>query len=126
MKRYLLLVAIFALSCAHAPTSLSPIGARYYQADRGIVAIGTVQHTAIELNKVQVCNPTCHALVSDANTKTVIDVATATITTIKTAPDGWKAAVSAGIDQIILKLDASGKQELDAYLQAAKTIVNTF
>ena len=63
------LTLALSLGCTHAPPSLSPAGARLYQANEVVVAIGTLQHAAIELNKVQVCPTpaTCHPLLIDAH-----------------------------------------------------------
>ena len=76
MKRILItLTLIGALGCASkAPPSLSPAGVVVWQANEVAVAIGLVQTGAINLNKVQVCDPTpCHPLLSDANTRIVVD-----------------------------------------------------
>lgn len=116
-------VLALSLSCSHPPVSLSPAGARLYQANEVVVAIGTLQHAAIELNKTQVCNPPpCHALLADANTRIVVDAVADGLTTIKATPDGWKAATSVLLDRITARLDAAGKTELAGYVQAVKTI----
>lgn len=125
MKTVLLcLVLALSIGCTHAPPSLSPAGARVYQANEVVVAIGTLQHAAIELNKTQVCPTpaTCHPLLLDANTKVVVDASTAALTTIKATPDGWKAAASALLTQITTRLDAAGKTQLSAYVQVVTQI----
>lgn len=118
------LVLLALTGCTHAPPSLSPAGARLYQANEVVVAIGTLQHAAIELNKVQVCPApaTCHSLLIDANTKVVVDASTAALTTIKATPDGWKAAASALLTQVTARLDAAGKTQLAAYVQVVSQI----
>lgn len=125
-------LTLITASCAKAPSSLTPVGVKYYQANRGVVAAGTLQHVAIELNKVQVCptppatTPACHPLLSEANTRIVGDATSSAITVMRQAPDGWKPTLDAALTQISSKLDAAGKQELAAYLDAARAIVNSF
>jgi len=122
-------MALYALipACAKTPPSLSPTGTRFYQADRGVVAIGTVQHVAIDLNRIQVCDPQpCHALLSDQNTRIVVDATTTALTTIKAAPSGWAAAATTALERLAAQLDEAGKKELAAYLDAARQIVTTF
>lgn len=127
MKRLLFILAILIASCAKPPTSLSPLGAKYYQADRGVVAIGTLQHAAIQLNKVQVCDPApCHALLSDNNTRMVVDATTTALTTMRATPTGWAAAVNAALTGITSQLDDAGKKELSVYLDSVKQIVTIF
>ena len=131
MKR-LVLAALLLVSTACATAGLTRVAAAYQRADEGVVAIGTVQHAAIELNKINICptppatEPACHKLLSDANTGIVVDAATDALTTMKAAPAGWKVAVTTAIDRITLRLDAAGKHEVSAYLTAARAIVNSF
>lgn len=125
MKRFALIGLLLTIGCTtHTPPSLSPAGARLYQANEVVVAIGTLQHAAIELNKVQVCpQPTsCHPLLVDADTRVVVDASTTALTTLKATPDGWKAAATALLTQIESRLDAAGKTQLAAYLQVVRTM----
>lgn len=122
-----LALALVGSACAKTPPSLTPVGVKYFQANRGIVAIGTVQHVAIELNKVQICTPEpCHPLLSEANTRIVVDATTDTITTITATPEGWKPTLDTGLKRIEDRLDAAGKTELAAYLAAARAILTSF
>ena len=127
MKRLVCLVALLIVSCAKTPPSLSPTGARYFQADRGVVAIGNIQHVALELNRMQVCSPApCHPLLTDANTRIVVDASTDALVTIKAAPQGWKTALAVALDRIKTRLDVAGNTELAAYLNAARLIMESF
>lgn len=128
------LVIVSLAGCArHAPASLSPNGIRTWQANEVAVALGTVSHTAIELNKVQVCDPVtvgggepsnCHALLSDSNTRVVLDAVEDGLKTIKAVPDGWKATGLAALTRISARLDLAGRDKLNAYLTAAKAIID--
>ena len=117
-------------SCAKAPAnlpSLPPEAQVAYKANEAIVAIGTVQHVAIELNKILICDSapaaTCHPVLSDKNTGSVIDAVRKALLTIQQAPNGWKATVSVALDQIDAALDEAGKSKLKAYTAAARITV---
>jgi len=122
---------VFACGCATAPASLSPVGVQLWHANEAVVAIGTFQHSVIELNKVQVCDgpiaangmAVCHALVSDRNTRIVIDACAATVRTIGQIPEGWRPAALTALDQVDALLDKPGQQTLKVYLATARTIL---
>lgn len=117
-------VLVLAAACANrAPTSLSPAGQLTWQANEAVVAIGTVQHVAIQLNDIERCEPTCVPLLSDANTRLVVDAATGAFNTIRALPQGWKATSLAALTQMANGLDANGKAKLAVYVQTARTIV---
>lgn len=117
----LVLLLMLAPACAgNAPPTLSPTGVRLWQANEAVVIIGTAQHAAIELNKVQVCDPMpCHPLLSDHNTGIVVDAATDALTTLRAVPTGWKATTQAAIERIKTRLDAAGLTKFTPYLTAA-------
>lgn len=123
----LLGILVFAASCAkHAPPSLSPAGVKIWQANEVVVAIGTLQRAAIQLNGVQVCEPApCHPLLSDHNTGVVVDSVTVALKTIDAAPGGWRVTATTAIDAIEQALDFTGRTKLRAYLEAARTIINS-
>lgn len=126
MKRLLLVVVLLAVGCAKAPPQLPAGDAVLFQANQAVVAIGTVQHAAIELNKVQVCPPApCRPLLSDANTRIVIDNVASALTTIKQVPTGWRPTITAALTEIQNRLDADGKTRLAAYVQTANTIITS-
>jgi hypothetical protein len=114
--------------CAKAPPTLPPATALLWQANEAAVAIGTVQHTAIELNKIDVCDTAtpqkCHRLLSDKNTGIVVDAVTAALVTIRNLPNGWKPTTLAALDQIDAALDEYGKAKLKAYTAAARIAIN--
>jgi hypothetical protein len=112
-------------NCAgNAPPSLSPTGKLTYQANEGVVALGTVQHAAIELNKVQACTSACHPLLPDKDVAVVVDNVTSALIIIKQVPNGWKATIISALNAISTRLDAEGKMRLSAYLGAAIAVVN--
>jgi len=108
-----------------APGSLSPAGVRIWQADQAVVALGETQRIAIGLNGVKVCDPApCHPLLSDTNTRIVIDAVSDGIGTIHQVPAGWKATGLAALDRIVARLDAAGKTTLASYVDAARALLN--
>ena len=120
----IVIAVVVMAGCAKAPPSLSPAGVRIWQANEGVVALGTVQHTAIELNKIQVCDPACHPLVSDRNTGIVVDAVADGLKAIQRVPDGWKATAVVVLERIEGRLDAAGKEKLAAYVIAARTVID--
>jgi hypothetical protein len=120
-------VIMFMAACAgNAPSSLTPAGVKDWQANEVVVAIGTLQRTAIALNGVQVCDPApCHALFSDANTRTVIDAVEVALKTIQAAPAGWRVAADTALTQITTKVDAAGLAKLQPYLAAARSVIDS-
>ena len=83
-----------------------------------------MQHLAIGLNAIQVCEPApCHPLFSDANTHTVVDAVEVALKTIQATPEGWRATANAALEAISTRLDAAGKTKLRAYLDAAREIL---
>lgn len=124
-RAFLSLILCTTLACAgKAPPGLSPAGVRVWQANEAVVALGTAQHAAIELNKVQVCNPTCYPLLSDHNTGVVVDNVLTALHTIKAVPDGWKATALEAINAIMLRIDSEGQARIVAYLEAARAVIN--
>lgn len=126
LRRTFLAIALCAtLACASkAPSGLSPAGVRVWQANEAVVALGTAQHAAIQLNKVQVCTPApCHPLLSDRNTGIVVDNVLTALRMIRAVPAGWKAIALAALDAIISRLDDDGQTKFGAYLEAAYTII---
>lgn len=124
MKRRIVFAVVWCtLACAPVPSSLSPQGAAVYKANEVVVALGTLQHVAIELNKTcQTPTPPCQPILPEADTRIVVDAVTDALTTLKAGPDNWKAMASAALTRIDTRLDAAGKGRLSAYIQAVKTI----
>lgn len=130
----ILIPLAFALTllagCAKdAPPSLTPAGVVTWQANEAVVAVGTLQRVAIELNGVKVCQPPpddakCSPLLSDRNTRTVIDAVAVALNTIKQVPNGWKATALTALEKIRAELAGDDRRKLDPYIEAARTVVN--
>lgn len=119
----LIAVLLIVPGCAaKAPPSLSPAGVRVWQANEAVIAIGSVQRVAIQLNAVQRCSESnvCEPVLSDRNTRIVVDSVTAGLTAIRNVPEGWRSTGIGSLDVIAMQLDANGQAKLAAYLQAAR------
>lgn len=119
----------FSSGCAKAPPNLPPDTLVVWKANEAVVAIGTVQHVAIELNKILICDPppnqtNCHSVLSDKNTGIVVDAVRKVLLTIQQVPSGWRQTVLTGLDQIDAALDELGKAKLKAYTAAARVTVS--
>lgn len=124
LANLVLIVMLVCPACATLAPSANPEVNRLRLANEAIVAIGTVQHAAIQLNAVQTCTPTpCHPILSDHNTGVVVDVAVPALVTLKAATAGPQAVLDAALAEIEKKLDAAGKRELTPYLRAARAVL---
>ena len=113
------------LSCAKAAIPLSPAGQLTLQANQAVVILGTLQHTAIELNKVQDCQPMpCHPLLSDANTGLIVDTVTTALQTIKASPLGYRAAALNAVGIIRMRLTEAGRAQINQWLAVAETTLS--
>lgn len=111
---------------AKAPASLSPIGVRAWQANEAVLTLGQVQKTAIGLNAIQKCDnaapPVCGPILSDKNTRVVIDAVEAGVKSIQQLPSGWRASTTTALANVRAQLDTAGKTNLSAWL----AVVDTF
>lgn len=126
MKRLILILAFsVAIGCAKVPPNLDPAAVPIWKANEVLVALGTLQHASIELNKQQVCPTasTCRPLLSTPNKNIVVDAVVDTLKVMgPTAPVAWQGAVKRTLDVIESRLDAAGKTTLLPYIQAIKVI----
>ena len=128
MHRLLVFVALLSLAAcpSQAPASLSPKGVRVWQANEVAVGLGTLQHAAIELNKLERCiDPApCAPLLSTENTRVVVEAVTDGLLTLRAIPDGWLATGISVLTRIEARLDAAGQDKLSMYLTAARAVLS--
>ena len=121
-----LTLALSLLSCAKNPSPVQE-GDVILKAKMAAVALGTLQHSAIELNKIETCNsatpPVCSPVLSEANTGIVVDAVTDALTTMKSVPSGWRATVDSALARVVMRLDEAGKTQLSRYIEAAKLVL---
>lgn len=115
MRAYLLIATLLLTGCASAPPSLSPEAAALWRMNEAVIALGTVQHTAIEFNKL--------GMLSDDNTRHVVEVVTDALITIRVAPQGHRAVVAQALTRIRDRLDRVGQEQMAAYLDTAREVV---
>lgn len=129
MQKALIVIAlVITAGCAQkAPPSLSPAGVVTWQANQALLVLDSVQHSAIGLNKIQRCDAAqvCKPMLSDANTRLVIDIVADSVNTIRAVPSGWKATTVAGLRAVSSRLDAEGQQVIAAYVQAGLTVLES-
>ena len=126
MKKLVLFLAVISLSgCAakSIPSSLSGIGVTYYQANEVVVALDAVMSSAIALNTLQICDPTCHPVLSEQNTRVVVQAIRSADLTLKQIPGGWQLISTTALDQVSLYLDSNGREKILPYIIAAKSII---
>lgn len=130
MKRLLLAFLLVGLvGCAHRPPNLTPAQLALYRADDALVAIGIVQNAAIQLNKIKTCSgdmpPVCTSTVmSDRNTRIVVDAVADAVPVILATPEGWRSATLVLIERVEARLDAAGLTRVRPYLEALRVLVN--
>lgn len=126
-----ILAALIILSaCASkAPPQLEPGALPIWQANEIQIAFGALQRSAIALNAVTRCDtaqpPVCMPLLSDANTRVVIDGTADVVKTLRAVPAGWKATALEGLDRITTRLDAAGKTKLASYLSVISSVAGS-
>lgn len=111
-----------------------------WYANEVAVGVNMLQHTAIELNKIQVCEagtavttspdaiaipPVCHPLLSEDNVRAVGETASDIRAALRQTPTGWRAIVSAGLERMQARLDNAGQVKLSAYLQAVRFLLQS-
>ncbi len=112
---------LWSTSCAPVPTSLSATGRMVYRADEAVIMLGALQHAAIELNQTSDCvsGQECKPLLSERDTRVIVNVVTPTLKALDALPNGWLPVFQASIQQITEQLDAEGRERLRPYLLAA-------
>lgn len=128
MKKLILVIALLITpSCAanKAPVSLTGAGLAAWQANEVVVALDTVMNSAIALNELQICDPSCRPVLSEQNARIVVQSVRSADIVIKQFPAGYNMLATTALDQIELYLDTSGKTKLQPYLTAARVILTT-
>ena len=128
MKKLILAVLVFSsVSCAasRAPKSLTGIGVTAWQANEVVIALDAVMNSAIALNELTACDPTCHPVLSEQNTRIVVQAIRGADVTIKQFPAGWNIVAATALDQVSTYIDDNGKAKLQPYLTAASAILKS-
>ena len=140
------LVLLTSSACAayRPPPMVTGQARTLWYANEVAVALNTVQHAAIELNKIPICDqaaaaqptsPTaagplviqsCRPLLSDDNTRAVGETMNDARAALRQTPNGWAAIAVAALDRIQLRLDSAGQTKLAPYLQMVRFLLNSF
>jgi uncharacterized lipoprotein YajG len=111
-----------------APSSLSGPGVAAWQANEVVIALDAVMSTAIALNEIVQCdnnNQNCHQVLSEQNTRIIVQAIRGADMVIKSYPTGWSFVADTAISQIETYLDSSGRAKIAPYLEAAKVVIRT-
>lgn len=115
-----LLWAIMLSGCAaQAPPSLSPTGVRIYQANQALLVLDMIQRSAIGLNRIQICEPApCRPMLSDDDTRQVIDTVAIGVKAIQVAPAVWKVQATSTLNEVSSHVGLEGRKTLSQYVNA--------
>lgn len=80
-----------------------------------VIAVGTIQHTAIELNRA--------GLVPDRDVRVIGNAVKSIDSTLGTLPQGWQAVVNSGLDEMLKQLDEPTKLRIAPYVEIAKLVI---
>ena len=117
MRRLIpLLALVLMLGCAKAPPNLTPQATAAFHATRVVKALDLVRDFAID-GEAQTPK-----VFSTAHTRIVVDFHESAVRIIHAAPDGWKPAVTAALNELPGKLGADyGK--IAPYVNLVKTLI---
>ncbi len=113
-----LAIALASFSCASSCAStsnLSSVGKTTLYADEVVRDLGLFQSTAIALNDSNVLTQT--------DTKLVVTYVKTSVDTIGNTPNGWKATVNSGLDNLEKSLSAIAKIKLAQYFSTIRTVL---
>lgn len=122
MKRVLLILLLTgAVGCKAlaptAPPNLTPqVTAKFY-ATYAIKDLDVIRDFANDANK------TTPPIISKATLLTIVDWHESVVNVIHATPDGWKAAVLAGLDEIKTKLSPTDYAHIKPYIDGARVAV---
>lgn len=117
MKKYLLLFLIAFTACTpKVGPNTDPRAVTALKVKEVVIAIGTVQHTAIELNKV--------GIVNNEATEYTIDYVKSALNVIKATPNGWQPSVIKVLDELENKLNPDAKARLFPYLIIVRNLIS--
>ena len=116
-KYAVVILAASLLSCAKAPTALSPSGTAAFHATRVVKALGVLQDFAIA---AEAQTP---KLLSTDNTRKVVNFVGSAAKTIDAVPAGWKPTVMAGLVQLQADLPPPDWARVAPYVQLIKVLI---
>ena len=113
----LLVFCVWLAACASAPSQLSPIGRSAFYTMRVVRSLDMVRDIAIS------ANAQTPPLLSTAVTRQVVEYHRSALLTMKQAPEGWKAVVSTGLEQLSTKLLPDDLKQLKPYLDLTRVLL---
>lgn len=98
-------------------SQLSVKGLADYKKGQIVKALDSLRDAAINSNKVSI------ELLSDKNTRTVVDAHTSAIHVIQASDAGWSGAVQKALDESLTSLSPAEKANLQPYFDMLKTLL---
>ena len=117
MKALILVLCLASLGCASAPPNLSPAAHVAFVNTRVIKGLDLLRDTAVDGNAQQ------PPVISTTTTRTIVRYHEATLKIIHAAGTGWKPAVLAGLEELLINVPASEQVILKPYVALTKTIL---
>lgn len=121
MKKYIVLLALAAASCTHAPPTLSPAAQVQFNDTRVVKALDLVRDTAID------ANAQTPPLFSTSATRVVVTFHRAALQIINASQSGWQAAILQALDglQKNAQLLPAEVQRLAPYVALVKVLIQS-
>lgn len=114
---FVIILLIGTFSCAKdIPPNLSPAGVAAYQGTKVILALDVVRDAAIALADANV--------ITRPESVKIVEFHKAAITTVHSAPTGWKATVLTALDSTKNTLSVTAQNQLGHYFDLVKVLIN--
>lgn len=126
-RNYVIIIALFAMMSAGCggnpnpqtdPTrNLSAQGKAAYQAKKVVAALDALRDVAVS---AEAQNP---KLISTENTRKVVNYHTAALKILSATPEGWKATVTKGLDEVLGQLSEKERSQVEPFANLAKALL---
>ena len=111
-----MIIALVGCARPQPDPVLTPGTVRAWQANQAVIALGDVQRTAITYHSA--------AMLSEANTRVVVEAVTPALERIKAAPPSWKPVGLGALTTIDKGLDGNGRERMDVHVAKARSTLN--
>lgn len=114
---FVLCLALSAVSCTHAPPTLTPKATEAFHGTEAIKGLDLLRNFVVDANKQ------IPPLISTPTMLKVVKYHRSALVLIHDIPNGWKATVLTGLDEVVKDLPAAESQKLIPYIALIKGIV---
>lgn len=118
MKALLISVLLVGLvGCAKTPPNLTPEANVAFKATQAVKALDLLRDTAIT------ANAQTPPLLSEDDTRKVVQYHQSSVKIIQTSPGGWMPAVNQGLDEVLNNLKPGDRAMFSPYVTLIKTLI---